>query len=953
MKKAFAIYHTWPDLKNAEYEVLQRILGAARNISSDVAIVDNSGKIVWASPGMNLKAGSALPVDSVDFAISLHFESPRILDVYTYYALWQPIKFYHDFNYQRSLEKFSTHNDLLSCHSDIADAHALNIFSGLGRAPITPLETLFHSLPQPFLEPNVSAESKLFYVGINWERIGRPKGRYHDTLVMLDQKGLIEIYGPEEVHGVAPWAGFQTYQGELPFDGHSIRTAVNSSGICLALSSEAHKSTGIMSNRLFEGFASGAAVIATPNPLIDKYFADAVYLVDDERGEAMLGQQILAALREIRANPEEAKRRVLLGQKTLREICSLEGSLEGVFARNDQRKQHFADQFLADAEVTVIIDASVSERHDILNQIDDLQRQTRSTIDLHVICSDDLVEGLPIEPRGSLRSIQWHGRNLSTEPVAFDGVRPRIGRIGSLVATILRTVRTPYFAILGPSDRLFSEHFASAARSIQGSPSSAFVATGTLVVSQNVQGERAKALESLRFTDMEALLLVDGADRRGRFLFKSDLLKSGFDALFSLLDGQEFRFFLLAALLDGELAQTGYATHICDETLQQRFIEPSDSIAIQQQYIRDHFMRDGRWLDRLSRGAKMPEFVYAYSPGTPVRWLTGRQDDLSNKLIEPDTMLSVKTGGAGVRYLQEGFSAPEDGGTWLATDRGRLAFTLASRGAEAPEDYEIVLDLAGRRSSETGRRQHCTVLLNKMAIAYVEIPEEWAEVRFRIPISLRRETNNFVLELVPDHAEPVTDDRGKIVDPRHLSLLIRSLGIMRDRRYRLPTLEIGKTYPCVEDSLAAKALIHGFHAPEHNLTWIAGTVGEIAFKVDGQANQPVLHMKLSGRNAHKNGAPQTVRISLAGRDAGKFDIGPDPEAIAIPLKEDELARPLELVLSISHAEPVMDDVQNIIDPRLLGLAILEIGVIDGDDRRPGASSKKRRSIFSGLLGKGR
>jgi hypothetical protein len=951
MKKAFAIYHTWPDLKNAEYEVLQRILGAARNIGSDVAIVDNSGKVVWSSAGLNLKTGSTLPADSVDFAISLHFESPRILDIYTYYALWQPIKFYHDFHYQRSLEKFSTHNDLLSCHSDIADAHALNIFSGLGREPIAPLETLFHSLPQPFLEPNVSAESKLFYVGINWERIGRPKGRYHDTLVMLDQKELIEIYGPEEVHGVAPWAGFQTYQGELPFDGHSIRAAVHGSGICLALSSEAHKSTGIMSNRLFEGFASGAAVIATPNPLIDKYFADAVYLVDDERGEAMLGQQILAALREIRANPDEAKRRVLLGQKTLRDLCSLEGSLEGIFERNDLRKQRFAEQFLDDAEVTVVIDASVSEKRDILKQIDDLQRQARSTIDLHIICSDDLVDGLSTEPTGSLRSIQFYGRNLSTEPTTFDGVRPRIGRIGSLIAAILKTVSTPYFAMLGPSDRLFSEHFASAVRSIRGHSNAAFVATGTLVASRNVQGERTKALESLRFTDMEALLLVDGADRRGRFLFKSDLVKPGVDALFSLLDGQEFRFFLLAASLDGELAQTGYATHVHDETLSQAFMEPSDSIAIQQQYIRDHFMRDGRWLDRLSRGAKMPEFVYAYSPGTPVRWLTGRQDDLSNKLIEADAMLSVRKGGAGTRYIQEGFSAPEDGGTWLATDRGRLAFTLARKAAEAPEDYEIVLELAGRRSTETGRRQHCTVLLNRMAIAYVEVPEEWTEIRFRIPISMRRETNNFVLELVPDHAEIVTDDRGQIVDPRHLSLLIRSLGVMRDRRYRLPTLVIGETYPCVEDSVAAKALIHGFHAPEHNLAWIAGVVGEIAFRVDGQASKPVLHVKLSGRNAHKSGALQKVRVSLGGREAGKFEIGPDPQTVAIPLKEDEMARPLEMILSLSHAEPVMDDVQNIIDPRLLGLAVLEIGVIDENDRRPKASSQ-RRSIFSGLLGKG-
>ena len=951
MTKAFAIYHTWPDLRNAEYEVLQRILRAARNIGSEVAIIDNGGQVFWSTPGLDIMPGADAPVDLFDFAISLHFESPRVCDIYTYYALWQPIKFYHDFGYQVSIDKLSTHNDVLSCHSDLADAHALNIFSGLRRAPIEPLETLFHNLPQPFMPPSVAADSKLFYVGINWERIGRPKGRFHDVLVMLDQKKLIEIYGPEEIHGVAPWGGFQTYQGELPFDGRSVQTAIHASGICLALSSEAHKSTGIMSNRLFEGFASGAAVIATPNPLIEKYFSDCVYLVDDERGEAMLGQQILATMREIRADPQEATRRVLRGQEILRDLCSLESSLEGIFARNDERKAKFSHEFLTDACVTVVLDASAAGKEGLRKQIDDLQRQVRTTIDLHIICPTTAAKDLPTTPKGSLRSVHLHPRNLSTEPAVFDGIRPTIGRVGPIIGDILKTVNTPYFAFLGASDRLFSEHFASAVRAIADCPGAVLSASGTLHASHNLKCEPIRVLESARFTDSQSVLLVDGADRRGRFVFHANLLKANFTSLMPLMDGEEFRFFLLSALLDGPIAQTGYATHIHDDTLWHTTAEPLESAALQQQYIRDHFMQDGRWLGRLAKENKLPEFVYAYNPGTPVRWLAKNHADLGSKLIETDAIFATRLGGSGTGFLQDGFSDPEEGGTWITSGPGRIAFSLGGTVAKSPEDCEIVLEMLGRRSQETSRRQHCTVLINKMAIAYFEVSEEMRQYRFRIPNNMRRGNSNFLVELVPDHAEAVFDEKGVVVDPRHLSILLRSMGVLQDRRYNLPTLKLGTIYPCIENGQGARALVQGFHLPESNLTWIAGVRGEIAFKVDGRATKPVAELKLSARRARLTGACQSVKISVGQRDAGTFDILADTQVVTIPLKEDELDRPIEMALSLSHAEPVMDDHQNIIDPRLLGLAIVELAVKDLESHSARPARIANRPWFLQLIGK--
>ncbi|WP_447411939.1 hypothetical protein, partial [Clostridium perfringens] len=75
-----------------------------------------------------------------DFVISLHFESPRLFDLYSYAALWNPADFYFIFGYDKSSMKLVSHNDALSCGSDLADNHALNLFRGLGR-PVTDLPT--------------------------------------------------------------------------------------------------------------------------------------------------------------------------------------------------------------------------------------------------------------------------------------------------------------------------------------------------------------------------------------------------------------------------------------------------------------------------------------------------------------------------------------------------------------------------------------------------------------------------------------------------------------------------------------------------------------------------------------------------------------------------------------------------------------------------------------------
>lgn len=933
MRNAFAIYHTWPDLRNAEYEVLQRVLGAARNIECDVAVIDNSGKILWSSPTMNLREGEALSPDAVDFAISLHFESPRVCDIYTYYALWQPIVFYEDFGYKLSLDKFTTHNDLLSCHSDIADNHALNIFNGIGRAPIEPLETLFHTLPEPFLDPDITDESKLFYIGINWERIGRPKGRYHDLLVMLDKKELVQIYGPEEVQGVAPWGGFKTYQGELPFDGSSIRDAINESGVCLALSSVAHRNTGIMSNRLFEGLAGGAAVIATPNPLIDKYFKDVVYEVDDSRGEAILGQEIQSALRDIRLNPEKAMERVREGQRILREKCSLESSIKSIFKNNDMRIANFRAKALKETEVTVVLLFTAGNAADLKVCVEDYARQASSKVHLHIILGRHLASTVSLEPSGNISSLTLHPATLESQPSSFDGRRPKPERTGPLVAKILAGARTPYVAFLTQGDRIFADHFASLAKAIEDCPGSAIAASGSLFEAQDATGKAMRSLQSARFEDIESLVLVNGVDQRGRFLFATDLFEAGHDHLLQLLDGEEFRLLALSGVLHGPVAQSNYATHIQDDTAPISIREPVEGVDLQQQYIRDYYRRDGRWLDRVSRGGKVPEFVHAYAPGAPIRWANMLGSGEHTRMLSPDRTYFTRIGEPAIKCLVSGFSVPEAEAVWLAADRGVIEFSLPRGAASVAEDHDIVLSLAGRRSLVTGRLQHCTYIINNVAVAYTALAESFTEIRIRVPLNALRNTNVFRLELVPDHAEQVVDENGRVTDARHLSLLLQSITVTKNAAGRVPVLKLNDMRECVEGDMIVRTMVSGFYSPESNMTWMSGTNAQMQFCIDGAVINPVIRLKVAARPAH-DGEAQKLWVRVGEREAGEFTISHESQTVSVTCTPDEISnQTVTLTLTARHAEPVVDEYGNLLDNRLLGISLNEFGVFD-DGKAP-------------------
>src|SRR5207237_1386987 len=101
-------------------------------------------------------------------------------------------------------------------------------------------------LSDPIFKPALG-DRKLFYAGINWERISKKAGRHGELLKILDKTGDLRIYGPKIFKGVDVWAGYKSYMCPVPFDGTSIIRLINKAGICLCLSSAAHQESELMS----------------------------------------------------------------------------------------------------------------------------------------------------------------------------------------------------------------------------------------------------------------------------------------------------------------------------------------------------------------------------------------------------------------------------------------------------------------------------------------------------------------------------------------------------------------------------------------------------------------------------------------------------------------------------------------------------------------------------------
>ncbi len=270
----FGVVKLWPGIKVAEDEVIARLKVAATKLGLTCYEVTPDGRLLD-SPNVRMTQ------KDLDFVIHLHFETPKAYDIFSFVALWNPLQFYHDYlegAYRRLTDNILSHDDFLSCGSGSADDHVRRLQAHDPTRDDVQF-TMFHSLAEPIVAPTLG-DQKVFYAGINWERLGKKASRHQELLDLLDKTGELRIYGPEKLMGVKVWDGYKSYQGQIPFDGTSMVREIARAGISLVLSSAAHKDSELMSSRLFESIAAGAVIICDDNPFAQRHFGDTLLYVD-------------------------------------------------------------------------------------------------------------------------------------------------------------------------------------------------------------------------------------------------------------------------------------------------------------------------------------------------------------------------------------------------------------------------------------------------------------------------------------------------------------------------------------------------------------------------------------------------------------------------------------------------------------------------------------------------
>jgi hypothetical protein len=521
----FAVIKLWPELKTAEDECIERLKVTARGLGLECVAVDSFARTVEA-PHVQLTAAD------VDFVLSLHFDTPKSYDIFSFVALWNPLQFFHEWGYRRCTRNLLSHDDFLSCSSPWADDH---VRRSLANDPTRegPELLLYHSLSEPILPPT-TGEGKLVYVGINWERVSGKPMRHAALLKLLDESGDLRIYGPRLFQGVDVWDGYKSYSGPIPFDGVSIVHEIHKAGVALVLSSKAHRESELMSSRLFETLAAGAVAICDDNPFVRRFFGDLLLSIDTSGDANKTYQQVRAHLEWIRSEPEKAIARAREAQQIFLARFSLNKCLQEIYRELPRRKQKLARMYQPKRreQISAIFlmpewEPRVLERHA-------LSLGAQTGVCIRAVLA---IDGRQWEQFGAeiQQAVDQLPGDISVQTLDFldpqTGRRRRIGRVIS--EAIERFVADDYWCIVAPHESLFSDHLCSLLHALEECETAGVAWADMLVTGQKNGHDEA----NLNMDPDPGHPRPGAAAGFGRFLFRKSALQPGFASVLPYLNG--------------------------------------------------------------------------------------------------------------------------------------------------------------------------------------------------------------------------------------------------------------------------------------------------------------------------------------------------------------------------------------------------------------------------------
>lgn len=481
----FAVVKLWPAIKTAEDECIARLKIAATALGLECVEVHANGSLL-SDPD------TVITKKDVDFVLHLHYDTPKFYDAFSFVALWNPTQFYHEWGYQRTSRNLLTHDDFVSCSSPAADDHV----GRMVRSAATHLPALFnlyHSTAD-IVHPPSLGDHKLFYAGINWEAISGGKSRHQDVLKRLDQAGLIRIYGPTIFQNVKVWDGYASYVREIPFDGVSMLDEIAKAGIALVLSSQAHKNSELMSNRLFESVAAGALVICDENNFARKFFGDSLLYIDSRCSVEKIFEDIEKHLAWAKANPGEALALIEKAQVIFREKFTLKKNLSDLYTGFQDRKANLLKRQGLDghapqikvglylllpvysekvlhAHVTSVMAQEYKEFSPVLVIDKAFTTQDRSDIAHALKKASVPIELIEVDffNYGAVAGIQYHRK------------------LGAVIADVLKnSQQVDAIVVVAPNEEIFSNHLQVLAGSLIRNPDANCAATAAILKHENI-----------------------------------------------------------------------------------------------------------------------------------------------------------------------------------------------------------------------------------------------------------------------------------------------------------------------------------------------------------------------------------------------------------------------------------------------------------------------------------
>jgi len=544
----FAIVKLWPELKAAEDECIARLKIAATSLGIECFEIHADGRLLK-------DPDTVISNTDVDFVLHLHYDTPKNYDAFSFVALWNPISFYHEWGYSRTSRNLLSHDDFVSCSSPAADDQVRRMIRRVA-THLPPTFNLYHSVAD-IIHAASLGDQKLFYAGINWEALGRGKSRHQALLNKLDKSGHLRIFGPEIFQGVRVWEGYSSYVREVPFDGVSMIDEIAKAGIALVLSSQAHKESELMSNRLFESVAAGALVICDENNFGQKHFGDSLLYIDTRCSVEETCKAIEEHLMWVKNNPDEALAMAVKAQEIFQKKFTLKKSLIALYGGLTERKLALAKKQTPEGLGKILVSLYLlcpvfSE--DVLNaHFDSIDSQKYENFSPVLVVDRSMYRN-----NKTFINTLFAKLNRYVEIIEIDfftyGIQQRNKikrRVGGVIADILKVTKdTDAVVLVAPNETIFSNHLQVLVGSLLRNPTCNCAATSVILIQKDKPVHQVH--EKIDFRQLDVNTPIGYA----RFMFRVSALPDDLDIALPYLDRKSMAILIGSSFVSQELPST-------------------------------------------------------------------------------------------------------------------------------------------------------------------------------------------------------------------------------------------------------------------------------------------------------------------------------------------------------------------------------------------------------------